>query len=91
MLTLDRNKILGVGGFATVFEGAWDGKKVAVKRIPVEKAASNEPEVKALKMLDHPNVIKLFHVKEDQDFKYLNIHTVFSLPFLKLFENKYSL
>jgi hypothetical protein len=70
MLTLDRKKILGEGGFAMVFEGALDGVKVAVKRIPLEKAACNEPEVKALQMLDHTNVIKLFHVEEDQDFKY---------------------
>ncbi|XP_046638443.1 serine/threonine-protein kinase/endoribonuclease IRE2-like isoform X2 [Daphnia pulicaria] len=69
MLTLDRKKILGEGGFATVFEGAYDGVKVAVKRIPLEKAASIEQEEKALKMLHHPNVIKLFHVEEDQDFR----------------------
>jgi serine/threonine protein kinase len=89
MLTLDRKKILGEGGFAIVFEGVLDGVKVAVKRIPLEKAASNEPEVKALQMLDHTNVIKLFHVEENQDFKYLKNQTVFELIFLKLFENKY--
>jgi serine/threonine-protein kinase/endoribonuclease IRE1 len=89
MLTLDRNKVLGVGGCATVFEGTLDGVKVAVKRIPLEKAASNEQEVNALKMLDHTNVIKLFHVQEDQDFKYLKNQTVFELAFLKLFEIKF--
>jgi serine/threonine protein kinase len=88
MLTLDRNKVLGVGGFATVFEGAYDGVKVAVKRIPLEKAASIEQEEKALKMLHHPNVIKLFHVEEDQDFRYFKNQMV-ELAFLKLFENKY--
>jgi serine/threonine-protein kinase/endoribonuclease IRE1 len=78
MLTLDRKKILGEGGFAIVFEGTWRRVKVAVKRIPLEKAASNEPEVMALKMLDHTNVIKLFHVEEDQDFKYLKNQRVFN-------------
>jgi hypothetical protein len=73
MLTLDRKKVLGVGGFAIVFEGTWCETKVAVKRIPLENAASNEPEVKALQMLHHRNVIKLFHVEEDEDFKYLKI------------------
>jgi serine/threonine protein kinase len=73
MLSFDRQKILGEGGFATVFEGAWGGVKVAVKRILIKDAVSNEQEEKALKMLDHPNVIKLFHVEEDQDFKYLKI------------------
>jgi hypothetical protein len=87
MVTLDRKKILGVGGFATVFEGAWRGVKVAVKRIPLEKAAGNEQEEKALKMLDHTNVIKLFHVEEDQDFKYLKNENSFQSEILNLFEN----
>ena len=52
--------------------------------------ASNEPEEKALKRLNH-TIVKLFHVEEDQDFKYLKNETVFELAFLKLFENKYCL
>jgi serine/threonine protein kinase len=70
MLRFDRQKVLGKGGFATVYEGVWGETKVAVKRILVGDATSNEQEVKALKMLHHENVIKLFHVEEDQDFKY---------------------
>jgi serine/threonine protein kinase len=71
MLTFDRQKVLGKGGFATVYEGIWGETKVAVKRFLIGDAAGNEQEEKALKMLDHTNVIKLFHVEEDQDFKYL--------------------
>jgi serine/threonine protein kinase len=70
MLTFDRQNVLGVGGFGTVYEGVWGETKVAVKRILIKDAASNEQEEKALKLLDHPNVIKLFHMEEDQDFKY---------------------
>ncbi len=70
MLTFDRRKVLGVGGFGTVYQGVWGETKVAVKRILIKDAASNEQKGKALKMLHHPNVIKLFHVEEDQDFKY---------------------
>ncbi|XP_046439709.1 probable serine/threonine-protein kinase irlC isoform X2 [Daphnia pulex] len=69
MLTFDRQKVLGKGGFATVYEGIWGETKVTVKRFLIGDAASNEQEEKALKMLDHTNVIKLFHVEEDQDFK----------------------
>jgi serine/threonine protein kinase len=71
MLTIDREKILGKGKYGIVYEGVWGATKVAIKRIPVEKAASrNEREVNALKKFDHENVIKLFHVEEDTDFKY---------------------
>jgi serine/threonine protein kinase len=77
MLTFDRQNVLGVGGFGTVYQGVWGKTKVAVKRILIKDAASNEQEEKALKLLDHPNVIKLFHVEEDQDFKYLKNQTFF--------------
>jgi serine/threonine protein kinase len=70
-LTFDRRKILGEGGFSTVYEGAWGETKVAVKRILVGDAASNEQEEKVLKMLHHTNVIKLYDVVEHRDFKYL--------------------
>ena len=70
LIEFHRQKVLGKGGFATVYEGVWGESKVAVKRFLIGDAASNEQEEKALKMLDHVNVIKLFHVEEDQDFKY---------------------
>jgi serine/threonine protein kinase len=88
MLTFDRQKVLGKGGFATVYEGVW-GKsktKVAVKRIVVGDAATNEQEEMALKMLDHENVIKLFHVEEDQDFKYFKNQTVLKNCHFKSFQ-----
>jgi predicted Ser/Thr protein kinase len=81
MLMCDRQKILGKGGFAIVFEGTWGGVKVAVKRILKSDAVTKEQEEKALKMLDHINVIKLFHVEEDQDFKYWHNGTVFKVAF----------
>ncbi len=81
MLICDRQRILGEGGFATVFEGTWGGVKVAVKRILKSNAVTTEQEERALKMLDHINVIKLFHVEEDQDFKYWQNETVFKVAF----------
>jgi hypothetical protein len=78
-LTIDRAKILGKGNYGIVYEGALGEIKVAVKRIPLENVAiiSNEQEEMALKILDHTNVIKLFHVEEDQNFKYFKNQTVF--------------
>ncbi len=70
MLTFDRTKVLGKGAFGIVYEGVWDGNTVAVKRIPMYHAATDEQEEKALKILDHINVNKLFYVQNGEDFKY---------------------
>ena len=81
-LTINREKILGKGKYGIVYEGVWGETKVAVKRILIKDAASNEQEEKALKMLHHTNVIKLFHVEEDQDFKYLKNSNSFQIRIL---------
>jgi serine/threonine protein kinase len=72
MLTINnKNKILGEGSSGIVFEGVWEGFPVAIKRINVNDTKSSEREVKALQHFNHENVIKLLHVEEDNDFKYL--------------------
>lgn len=69
-LEYDRSKILGRGGFAIVYSGKLDGEPVAVKRLQQDMAANeNQIEEEALRQLDHPNVIHLLHVEEDEDFK----------------------
>jgi hypothetical protein len=74
MLTIDRAKILGKGKYGIVYEGVWGENQVAIKRIPIDNVAnSNGREVNALKKFDHENVIKLFHVEEDKDFRYSKI------------------
>ena len=67
----DTRKLLGRGGFAFVFEGTWGeiSLRVAVKRIPLTHQA-NQRESENLKKLNHPNVIKLFHVERNLDFRY---------------------
>ena len=66
---LSSNKLIGKGGFGIVFEGVWCGKPVTIKRIQLSDLASNEREEKALKKLDHPNVIKLLHIESDPMFR----------------------
>jgi hypothetical protein len=70
-VTIDRAKVLGKGNFGIVFEGAWCDLKVAVKRILIQNATSSKREESALQKFDHENVIKLFQVEEDLDFKYI--------------------
>jgi hypothetical protein len=69
LITIDRNKILGFGAYGVVFEGTWNEKKVAVKRIQIATSESNKQEEEALQKLDHPNIVKLFHVQIDADFR----------------------
>ncbi|XP_032787123.2 serine/threonine-protein kinase/endoribonuclease IRE1 [Daphnia magna] len=58
------NKVLGRGGYATVFEGVWgvNRRPVAVKRVFLHAEGTRQEE-EALRKLDHPNVIKLFHAE----------------------------
>lgn len=71
MLDIDRANILGVGSIGVVFKGNWDAIEVAVKQIPIDNAAKCEREVNEFKMLNHENIVKLFHIEENQNFRYL--------------------
>ena len=64
-----KDKVLGQGGFAHVFEGRWNERKVAVKRVLLEDVGSTKQEEEALQRLNHPNVIKLFHVENNEYFR----------------------
>ena len=67
---------IGEGGFGTVFRGfeKETSSLRAIKKIPLEKIINYQSiinEVTALKNLDHPNIIKLYEVYEDEDWIYL--------------------
>ena len=68
----DRDKVLGQGRYGVVFKGNWRKNLVAVKRIQLIDIANNKQEEEALQRLDHPNVIKLFHVESDTNFRLKN-------------------
>ncbi|KAK4005038.1 hypothetical protein OUZ56_006762 [Daphnia magna] len=72
---------LGKGAYGIVYEGSWNEKRVAIKRIDkTEFFVSNssadstnarqQREEENMKKLDHPNVLKLLHVKIDKNYKY---------------------
>lgn len=70
------DKVLGEGTYGVVFRARDKVTKeeVAIKRIPREKIRNYQRflnEITALKTLDHPNVIKLFEIYEDEDDVYL--------------------
>ncbi|KAK4005036.1 hypothetical protein OUZ56_006760 [Daphnia magna] len=72
---MDYNKkeVLGEGCSACVFRGTFNGEKVAVKRIQnfYLDEINNEREENTMRNLNHPNVLKLLDVQQDQNFKYL--------------------
>ena len=70
------DKVLGEGTYGVVFKAKdkTTGDEYAIKRIPREKIRNYQRfinEITALKTLDHPNVIKLFEIFEDEDDVYL--------------------
>lgn len=70
--------IIGRGGYGIVFKSIWTNpqggrEQVAVKR--VEKLKANEREEEALKLLNHPNVVKLLDVQQNNDFRYRALYT----------------
>ena len=64
----NRNTPLGSGGFSHVFAGTYKGKVVAVKRILLLNAGDDN-EVKVMQQLDHPNIVKLLHVENNDVFR----------------------
>ncbi|XP_046654297.1 serine/threonine-protein kinase/endoribonuclease IRE1-like isoform X3 [Daphnia pulicaria] len=68
-MEFDSQVRLGRGDFGSVFSGTFEGREVAIRRIELIDASDNEED--ALKQLDHPNIIKLFHVECNKDFKFI--------------------
>jgi predicted Ser/Thr protein kinase len=69
-ISIDREKVLGKGAYGIVYEGTWRGSKMAVKRIQIENVQNNKGGEEPLQILDHPNVVKLYDVDSNLDFKY---------------------
>jgi hypothetical protein len=68
-ISIDREKVLGRGYSGIVFKGEWNNKIVAVKRIQIENVENNKGGEEALQILDHSNVVKLYHFESDLDFR----------------------
>ena len=79
-IKFDRQKLLGRGGFAIVYEGAYGSEPVAVKRINIEDVSiSLERETKLQPKLKHKNVTKILAVEQDKDFRYKALTNELSL------------
>ena len=74
-LTIDPNKEIGRGSGGTiVFEGHFEGRKVAVKRMLVQYYDLAELEVSFLHKSDgHTNVVRYFCREKDENFLYIAV------------------
>lgn len=63
-----KRKQLGAGFYGIVYQASYRQKNVAVKRIQLVDLV-NRPERNTTEKLDHINVLKLFSVQEDDDFR----------------------
>ncbi len=71
-VSYDREKMIGRGCFASVYEGLFEGlKKVAVKRLlktkDDESAIKREAEL-MLKANEHQNILRYFCYEMNEDF-----------------------
>ncbi len=87
-ITYNRKEILGRGGYGAIFKGSLfvnnkSGVKgahydevidVAIKRLEIDTTEMDmkERELKQTE-LNHPNVVKLLHYEEDEDFMYIKL------------------
>lgn len=67
LIKIDKDTVLGEGRYGIVYKGTLSGKQAAIKRIQLTHI--NENEEKALKKLNHPNVIELLHIESDNEFR----------------------
>jgi len=77
-LSTSRDKALGEGSYGYVMKSKHKATNVdrAIKRIKKSQAKSPQvlsKEINLMKMMDHPNIIKLYETFEDQQFIYLVI------------------
>jgi serine/threonine protein kinase len=63
-------KQLGQGGYGLVYRGTFRGRD-AIKRILIGRQTPERSsrEYEVMRILDHPNVMKLLHMKEEKEFR----------------------
>ena len=69
-------ELIGTGGFGTVHHGTFRSSKVAIKKVQILRLDQRGPrEYKSMKLLNHPNVLKLLHWQDDADFRFYTFHS----------------
>jgi hypothetical protein len=90
-LTYEKEKVLGKGFNSFVYLGKFNGMPVAVRRIETARTGGlDQREESAMRTLDHPNVLKLYHVTDEADFRQVNrLATCISCYFYVIVQSTY--
>lgn len=75
-MSYDPEKMLGEGGFAFVYEGFFDGFKVAVKRIQKEHLDDSlvERETDIMRLASkHSNILGFFGLEKDDPYNFMYV------------------
>ncbi|XP_059352655.1 serine/threonine-protein kinase/endoribonuclease IRE1-like [Daphnia carinata] len=67
-ISIDPDVVLGIGEFGSYIKGKFDGREIAVKKVPLQDHSFNQEE--AMLKLEHPNILKLLHCYSDEHFRY---------------------
>ena len=71
MSAINQKNILGTRGTTMVYEDEWKEKPVAIKQVELCNTDQiDQIEVKALKKLKHPNIVKLLHDHSDENCRF---------------------
>ena len=69
-LEVDKNSVISDGTYSPVYRGhLGEFINVAVKIIEIKRSTFNSSQEKALLRLEHPNVARLLHVDEQDDYR----------------------
>jgi serine/threonine-protein kinase/endoribonuclease IRE1 len=74
-IKVDTDRVLGYGsGGTTVYEGTFEGREVAVKRMLLQYYDLASQEIKLLSQSDdHANVVRYYRHEKDKDFLYIAV------------------
>jgi len=67
-------KYIGSGHYGEVYEGDWEGRKVILKKIHIDKdPESLRWDVTQLSTLDHPNIVSFYGIykQQEEDFAFM--------------------
>jgi len=71
MSRLSLGEALGEGAAGTVYAGTWQGRQVAIKKLPGRHTRAVDQEMQLVSGLRHDNIVRYFCIEKDTTAVYL--------------------